>query len=178
MPSLKDLRNRIVSVKSTRKITRAMQLVAASKLKRAQDAAEAARPYAEKMQGVLANTVRVRISGTQGWLTIKGAGEGSSRAEFEYPLPLSDATDLLDHLCMRPQIDKTRHLIPHGGLTFEVDVFHGENEGLIMAEVELSAVDTHVDLPPWIGVEVTGDHRYFNAYLAQHPFSSWSSHGL
>jgi adenylate cyclase len=123
-------------------------------------------------------TVRVRISGTQGWLTIKGPGEGASRAEFEYPLPLADATDLLDHLCRQPQIDKTRHLVPHGGLTFEVDVFHGDNEGLIMAEVELAAADTHVDLPPWIGAEVTGDHRYFNAYLAQHPFRTWSSHGL
>jgi CYTH domain-containing protein len=120
-----------------------------------------------------ARTVRVRISGTQGWLTIKGPGAGPSRAEYEYALPLSDATDLLDHLCLRPQIDKTRHLIPHGGLTFEVDVFHGDNEGLVMAEVELSAVDTHVDLPPWIGREVTGDHRYFNAYLAQHPFRTW-----
>ncbi len=120
-----------------------------------------------------ARTVRVRVSGTQGWLTIKGPGEGSSRAEFEYPLPLADAIDLLDHLCRRPQIDKTRHLVPHGGLTFEVDVFHGDNEGLIMAEVELAAVDTHVDLPPWIGQEVTGDHRYFNAYLTQHPFRTW-----
>lgn len=125
-----------------------------------------------------ARTVRVRISGTQGWLTIKGPGEGASRAEYEYPLPLADATDLLDHLCRQPQIDKTRHLVPHGGLTFEVDVFHGDNEGLIMAEVELAAADTHVDLPPWIGAEVTGDHRYFNAYLAQHPFRTWTAHGL
>ncbi len=118
-------------------------------------------------------TVRVRIAGPEGFLTIKGLGDGAGRAEFEYPLPPADALALLDHLCLRPQIDKTRHLVPHGGLTFEVDVFHGENEGLVMAEVELSAVDTHVDLPPWIGREVTGDHRYFNAYLAQHPFRTW-----
>lgn len=122
-----------------------------------------------------ARTVRVRVSGTQGWLTIKGPGEGSSRTEFEYPLPLNDATDLLDHLCLRPQIDKTRHLVPHGGLTIEVDVFHGDNEGLVMAEVELTVADTHLELPPWIGREVTGDHRYFNAYLSQHPFRTWSA---
>lgn len=118
-------------------------------------------------------TVRVRLAGEQAWLTIKGLGNGAGRAEFEYPLPPADALALLDHLCLRPQIDKTRHLVPHGGLTFEVDVFHGDNEGLVMAEVELSAVDTHVDLPPWIGREVTSDHRYFNAYLAQHPFRTW-----
>jgi adenylate cyclase len=118
-------------------------------------------------------TVRVRLAGEQAWLTIKGPGAGAARSEFEYPLPPADARLLLDQLCLHPQIDKTRHLIPHGGLTFEVDVFHGDNEGLVMAEVELSAVDTHVDLPPWIGREVTGDHRYFNAYLAQHPFRSW-----
>lgn len=118
-------------------------------------------------------TVRVRLAGGQAWLTIKGAGDGAARAEFEYPLPVADARDLLDHLCQRPQIDKTRHLVPHGELTFEIDIFHGDNEGLVMAEVELEAADTHVDLPPWIGREVTGDHRYFNAYLAQHPFKTW-----
>ena len=118
-------------------------------------------------------TVRVRIAGPEGFLTIKGLSDGPGRAEFEYPLPLAEATALLDQLCLRPQIDKTRHLVPHAGLTFEVDVFHGENEGLVMAEVELDAADTHVDLPPWIGHEVTGDHRYFNAYLTQHPFRTW-----
>lgn len=119
-------------------------------------------------------TVRVRLAGDQAWLTIKGPGPGAARAEFEYPLPVDDARCLLDQLCLRPQIDKTRHLIPHGGLTFEVDVFHGDNEGLVLAEVELDAADTHVDLPPWIGREVTGDHRYFNAYLTQHPFKTWA----
>lgn len=119
-------------------------------------------------------TVRVRLAGDKAWLTIKGPGAGAARSEFEYPLPPTDALHLLDQLCLRPQIDKTRHLVPHGGLTFEVDVFHGDNEGLVMAEVELDAADTHVDLPPWIGTEVTGDHRYFNAYLTQHPFNTWA----
>jgi adenylate cyclase len=118
-------------------------------------------------------TVRVRVSDDQAWLTIKGPGAGASRAEYEYPLPAAEATQLLDQLCLRPQIDKTRHLVPHGGLVFEVDLFHGDNEGLIMAEVELAAADTHVDLPPWIGAEVTGDPRYFNAYLIRHPFRTW-----
>ncbi len=122
-------------------------------------------------------TVRVRLAGDQAWLTIKGPGDGAARAEFEYPLPVADATALLEQVGQQPPIDKTRHRVPYGGLVFEVDVFHGANEGLVLAEVELDAADTHVNLPPWIGREVTGDHRYFNAYLALHPFRSWKGTG-
>ena len=118
-------------------------------------------------------TVRVRQSGNRAWLTIKGLSDGPGRAEFEYPLPPDEAARLLDQLCLRPQVDKTRHLVPHAGRTFEVDVFHGDNEGLIMAEVELDDAAAKVELPSWIGVEVTGDPRYFNAYLVQRPYRTW-----
>lgn len=119
-------------------------------------------------------TVRVRLAGDRAWLTIKGPGDGPARTEYEYPIPPDDAAVLLDRLCHPGQIDKTRHRIPCGGLVFEVDVFHGDNAGLVLAEVELPATDTVVDHPLWLGEEVTGDPRYFNAYLAKRPFSSWT----
>lgn len=142
------------------------------------DAWRAAAVSAERMrQGYLcaeeARTVRVRLAGGRAWITIKGQGDGAARAEYEYAIPPDDATDLLDHLCLPGQIDKTRHRIPYGGLVFEVDVFHGDNDGLVLAEVELPATDTVVEHPAWLGEEVTGDPRYFNAYLARHPFTTW-----
>lgn len=118
-------------------------------------------------------TVRVRVAGDEAWITIKGTSSGAARAEYEYPLPVPDANRLLDHLCLKPIIDKTRHLVPFGGQLFEVDVFHGDNTGLVLAELELPQEDAAVTLPPWIGKEVTGDERYFNAYLARRPFRTW-----
>lgn len=120
-----------------------------------------------------ARIVRVRLSGDEAWLTIKGKSDGPARAELEYPIPAADAQNLLDHLCLPGQINKTRHFIPHGELTFEVDVFHDENDGLVLAELEIPTKETRVELPAWIGEEVTGDERYFNAYLIQHPFTTW-----
>ncbi|WP_448602375.1 CYTH domain-containing protein [Thermoleptolyngbya sp.] len=120
-------------------------------------------------------TVRVRIAGTQGFLTIKGATEGLSRREFEYEIPLADAEELLDTLCDRPLIEKTRYTIPYAGLLWEVDEFWGDNDGLIVAEVELSSPDQTVQLPDWIGEEVSHDPRYFNAALVQHPYRQWHS---
>lgn len=122
-------------------------------------------------------TVRVRIAGDRAWLTIKGASHGAVRSEYEYALPVTDAQAMLDRLCRPGQVDKTRHLVPHGALTFEVDEFHGDNAGLVLAEIELDAADTHVDLPAWIASEVTGDPRYFNAHLVQHPFRTWPAQG-
>jgi adenylate cyclase len=119
-----------------------------------------------------ARTVRVRIAGPQAFLTIKGATVGASRAEFEYPIPLADAEALLG-LCDGPLIDKVRHRVALGGLLWEVDEFLGDNAGLVVAEVELVSEDQAVDLPPWVGDEVTHDHRYFNSNLASHPFSRW-----
>lgn len=118
-------------------------------------------------------TVRVRVAGNQGYLTIKGPTVNFSRSEFEYPIPLADAQEMLDTLCDRPLIEKTRYKIEWAGLVWEVDEFAGANQGLILAEVELTDEAQQVEIPDWIGTEVTGDPRYFNSYLAKQPFSEW-----
>lgn len=117
-------------------------------------------------------TVRVRITGSKATLTVKGETIGSVRPEFEYPIPVEDAREMLN-LCERPLIDKCRYEIPWGSLYWEVDVFHGDNEGLVVAEIELPEVDYYIELPEWVGEEVTGDPRYFNSNLIQHPYSVW-----
>jgi adenylate cyclase len=116
--------------------------------------------------------VRVRQAGKRAYITIKGISQGTTRAEFEYPISLSDAEALMK-LCLRPLIEKVRHVVEYHGKRWEVDEFHGENEGLILAEVELSREDEPVDLPPWIGQEVSRDARYFNANLVENPFTRW-----
>jgi len=119
-------------------------------------------------------TVRVRTAGVEAWLTIKGRTRGISRAEFEYPIPLEEARELLG-ICLPSVIEKTRHEISYGGHRWEIDVFHGENEGLVIAEVELADELVSPALPPWVGAEVSADPRYFNACLAASPFKSWAS---
>jgi len=119
-------------------------------------------------------TVRVRVVGERGLLTVKGMTRGISRAEYEYDIPLQDATQLLDDLCLRPLIEKTRYRVTHGDLTWEIDEFHGENAGLVVAEVELASADQDVPMPDWVGEEVSGDPRYFNSNLGRHPYSRWS----
>ena len=116
-------------------------------------------------------TVRVRLMGDVGYLTIKGATDGISRMEFEYEIDYADAAYML-MLC-KSVVEKTRYMIGHNGKTWELDVFSAANEGLVMAEVELESEDQEVDLPDWAGEEVSGDPRYFNAYLARHPFTTW-----
>jgi adenylate cyclase len=120
-------------------------------------------------------TVRVRVSGTRASLTVKGSTSegGASRAEFEYEIPVRDAEDLLDGLAFRPQIEKTRYRVTAGRLVWEIDVFAGENEGLVVAELELPSEATAVAVPGWIGEEVTGDARYYNANLVGHPYKGW-----
>lgn len=118
-------------------------------------------------------TVRVRIAGEHGFLTIKGRTTGISRAEYEYGIPLADAREMLDNLCLKAQIEKTRYRIDHAGHTWEVDVFHGTNAGLVLAEIELVSETDQPALPQWVGEEVSGDKRYFNSYLAIYPFSTW-----
>jgi adenylate cyclase len=118
-------------------------------------------------------TVRVRTYGDHAYLTIKGTTSGISRSEYEYEIPFADATEILDHLCVHPLIEKTRYRIPFAGHTFEVDVFNGANRGLTVAEVELKSPDEKVELPDWIDREVSDDPRYFNSNLAQKPFSTW-----
>ncbi|HIK04823.1 MAG TPA: CYTH domain-containing protein [Trichormus sp. M33_DOE_039] len=127
-------------------------------------------------QGYIASqgaTVRVRIAGNQGYLTIKGPTVNYSRSEFEYPIPLADAQEMLDTLCVRPLIEKTRYKINLNGLVWEVDEFAGANQGLILAEVELTDESQQIELPNWIGEEVSGDPKYYNSYLVKHPFSEW-----
>lgn len=125
-------------------------------------------------QGYLATdpTVRVRIKGESGFLTIKGKSlDGISRSEFEYPIPVTDALELLK-LCPKV-LDKTRHLIDANPLTWEIDEFHGDNAGLIVAELELPSIETSFAKPDWLGAEVTGDVRYYNSMLSQTPYSRW-----
>ena len=117
-------------------------------------------------------TVRVRIAGEKAWLTIKGRTEGITRAEFEYAIPLEDARVLLG-LCLPSVIDKTRHEISHAGHLWEIDVFHGDNDGLVIAEVELADESVSPELPPWAGAEVSADARYFNSCLAVLPYANW-----
>jgi adenylate cyclase len=119
-------------------------------------------------------TVRVRTAGDKGYITVKGINVGATRSEYEYEIPLADANEILDHLCERPLIEKTRYRIPTvGDLTWEVDEFESANRGLITAEVELTDENQPVPLPAWIGEEVTGDPRYYNSNLVAHPFSQW-----
>lgn len=118
-------------------------------------------------------SVRVRINDDKAYLTIKGTTVGATRLEFEYEIPGQDAQEILDELCERPLIEKNRHKIEHGGLTWEVDEFLGENEGLIIAEIELESEDQAFEKPDWLGQEVTGDPRYFNVNLVENPYSRW-----
>lgn len=119
-----------------------------------------------------ARTVRVRIAGNEAFLTIKGQSFGATRAEFEYPIPVWDARELLA-LCEQPLIEKNRRKILHEGFFWEVDEFLGENLGLVVAEIELPTEDTVFALPEWIGEEVTSDERYFNSNLSRNPFLRW-----
>jgi CYTH domain-containing protein len=134
------------------------------------------RPGGRIRQGYLctnsARSVRVRLCGKDAFLTVKGPSRGAGRLEFEYPIPAEDARDMLP-LCAGGIIEKTRYKISHAGRVWDVDEFHGLNQGLILAEVELESEDAAVELPPWAGEEVTGDKRYYNLYLARHPFSRW-----
>ena len=116
--------------------------------------------------------VRVRTMGDKAALTIKGVSVGASRLEFSYEIPLDDGNQLLA-LCENPIIEKSRYRVGHRGLVWEVDDFHGANEGLVVAECELETEDQEIEKPSWIGDEVTNDPRYFNSNLVVRPFTSW-----
>ena len=118
-------------------------------------------------------TVRVRTIDDKGFLTIKGITIGATRREYEYEIPMADANEMLDELCEKPIIEKTRFKISHAGLTWEIDEFAGVNQGLIVAEVELESEDQNIDFPAWVGEEVSGDPRYFNSNLIANPFANW-----
>lgn len=118
-------------------------------------------------------TVRVRTRGGQGYLTIKGITRGVSRVEYEYEIPAAEADEMLSELCEKPLIEKNRYCVKREGLTFEIDEFFGDNQGLVLAEVELESEDQSFTVPDWLGEEVSADPRYFNSNLTKHPFREW-----
>ena len=128
-------------------------------------------------QGYLAVTgdcaVRVRIDGDRAHLNIKNATLDIERQEYEYPVPLADAREMLDTLCAGRTLCKVRHWVEHRGDTWEVDVFEGANRGLVLAEIEVADRDQRIAIPDWVGREVSGDERYLNSYLAATPYTSW-----
>jgi len=130
-------------------------------------------------------TVRIRLAGTQGYITMKDHAVGLTRHEFEYPIPAEEALQMLDLMCEKPQIEKHRYVIegvkawmPDGSplpdLHWEVDVFGGDNEGLTMAEIEVPCEEACFEKPDWLGEEVTRDHRYYNSALCKHPYKEWN----
>ncbi len=118
-------------------------------------------------------TVRVRSAGVMAWLTIKSKPSNLTRDEFEYPIPVADAEEMLDRLCTGPLIEKIRHKVEYAGKCWEIDEFQGRNQGLILAELELEHPDESFERPPWLGDEVTDDPRYFNSELSANPFQDW-----
>ncbi|MEE3009750.1 MAG: CYTH domain-containing protein [Pseudomonadota bacterium] len=118
-------------------------------------------------------TVRLRVQGDHAWLTVKGKTRGASRSEFEYPIPTADAHAMLEEMCPEGVIDKTRYRIKVGEHVWEVDEFHGDNQGLVVAEVELDSEDQPFERPPWLGEEVTDDPRYYNSALSRTPYGQW-----
>ena len=119
--------------------------------------------------------VRVRVKNDKGYLTIKGSNIGVSRLEFEYEIPLVEANEMLDKLCKKPIIDKDRYIIDLHNHIWEVDIFYGDNEGLVIAEVELKDENEHIEFPLWIKEEVTGDIKYYNSNLMKYPYSQWKN---
>ena len=120
-------------------------------------------------------TIRIRIVGDEAFITIKGATEGCTRKEFEYPIPVADATEMLDSLSLPGIIEKKRYRYPYEGHLWEIDEFLGENEGLVVAEIELESESESFPIPPFIGVEVTGEPRYYNSNLAVKPYNQWDT---
>lgn len=120
---------------------------------------------------------RVRTMADKGYITIKGKTDGITRVEFEYEVPLNEAEEMLEMFCTKLFIEKTRYLIQHEGFTWEVDQFHGDNEGLVVAEVELESEDIIPPLPDWVGEEVSTDSKYYNYNLIKQPYNTWGTSG-
>lgn len=117
--------------------------------------------------------VRVRVAGDKAYLTVKGLTTGVTRLEFEYSIPIADAAIMLDKLCERPLIEKTRYREEYQGHCWEIDEFHGDNTGLVIAEIEVSSATESFAVPPWAAAEVSDDSRYFNANLGVNPYKNW-----
>ncbi len=118
-------------------------------------------------------SIRVRVSGEKAWLNIKTAVTGSHRHEYEYEIPLVDAEEILHRLCRKPLVEKNRHFVRVDGFTWEIDEFFGANQGLVVAEIELTHIGQSFPRPAWLGVEVTDDVRYYNNNLAAYPYTAW-----
>lgn len=129
------------------------------------------------IQGYMVNTkglvVRVRLAGDKAYMAIKGKTVNAARKEFEYPVPMNDAKEMLDLFCVDQLIEKTRYYVEHKGFTWEIDRFAGTNSGLVVAEIELEHVDQIFEIPDWAGKEVTGNPEYFNSNLILRPYSTW-----
>ncbi len=138
---------------------------------------DAAEPGVAYRQGYFAGmercSMRVRIGAGRARLNIKGATLGIERYEYEYPIPLRDAEELLERCCLTPVVCKTRYRVPHGAHVWEIDVFEGDNAGLVVAEIELGRPDEPFERPQWLGEEVSDDARYYNVSLVAHPFKDW-----
>ncbi|MCI5140499.1 MAG: CYTH domain-containing protein [Candidatus Electrothrix sp. ATG1] len=132
----------------------------------------------EIKQGYISTTdntaVRIRLLGDKAFLTLKGENTGATRSEFEYAIPIKDANEMLAEFCSGPIIEKTRYFVVHCDHTWEVDIFHGDNDGLVVAEVEMHSEDENVNIPTWVVKEVTGDPKYYNSNLMKKPFKDWS----
>jgi CYTH domain-containing protein len=125
------------------------------------------------LSSVKERVVRVRIAGDQAFLTIKGVTRGLTRREFEYPIPVADADALLTEICEKPLVEKTRYREKVGHHVWEIDVFHGDNDGLVLAEIEVASEAESFELPAWAGAEVSADARYFNSNLGVNPYRNW-----
>ncbi len=120
------------------------------------------------------SSTRIRIQNDKANINIKSATLGISRTEFEYAIPVDDAQLMIDELCVKPAIEKTRYIVKHMQHTWEIDVFSGDNEGLIVAEIELSSPDEAFEKPSWLGEEVSHDKRYYNVCLIENPYKTWN----
>jgi len=143
-----------------------------------QDWQEYTRSELHIVQGYLAtnefSSTRIRIQDDKANINIKSATLGIERTEFEYAIPVIDAQLMIDELCVKPVIEKTRFLVKNMHHTWEIDVFSGDNEGLIVAEIELSSLDETFEKPSWLGEEVSNDARYYNACLVENPYKTWN----
>ena len=119
-------------------------------------------------------SIRIRISDDSANINIKSASLDIVRKEYEIPVPLSEAEEILDNLCEQPYIEKQRYIVPYEGHTWEIDVFAGDNQGLIVAEIELSDINESFAKPDWLGKEVSGEKRYYNVCLVKNPFKNWT----
>jgi len=136
--------------------------------------ADTGTPYRQGyLIGAKQASVRVRIEGDKAFLNIKSMTLGVTRHEYQYPIPLEEANELLETLCDKPLVEKTRYRVHHAGHEWEIDVFAGVNTGLVVAEVELQSEQEKLELPSWAGVEVSDDPRYYNVNLVKHPYPTW-----